>query len=160
MTRKGPIVSNGDAGWDGEDALKMLIVKDSLSLAVFAHAISKTGIDEKRFAVDAVVDDVLLLGFAKVILKSDNRPGIAKLVKEALSTLKVSGVDQVGEEHSPPYGSQANGSVENAVKPLKARMRTLKLCLELCSGKQIPQASHHELACAPCSSDSAIPIQR
>ena len=59
-------------------------------------------------------------------MKSDNEPAIVKLLKEALSTLKVSGVDQVGEEHSPPFDSQANGSVENAMKLVKCRMRTLK----------------------------------
>ena len=83
------------------------------------------------------VDDVLWLGYANVILKSDNEPALVKLLKAALSTLKVSGVDQVGEEHSPPYDSQVNGSVENAVKLLKARMRTLKLCLERRIGKRI-----------------------
>jgi len=138
LTRKGQIVSEGDQGWDDEDALKLLIVKDSLSRAVFAHAVTKKGIDEKRFSVNAVVDDVLWLGYAKVILKSDNEPAIVKLLKEALATLKVSGVDQAGEEHSPPYDSQANGSVENAVKLVKCRMRTLKLCLERRIGKRIP----------------------
>ena len=39
---------------------------------------------------------------------------------------------------TPPYDSQANGSVENAVKLVKARMRTLKLCLERRIGKRIP----------------------
>ena len=104
MTRKGHIVSESDAGWDDDESLQMLIVKDRLSRAAFALAVPKKGIDEKRFAVDAVVDDVLWLGYAKVILKSDNGPAIVKLLKEALSTL-VSGVDQLGKEHSPPYDS-------------------------------------------------------
>ena len=138
MIRKGHIVSEGETGWDDDEALKLFIVKDSLSRAIFARAVSKKGIDEKRFSVDAVVDDVLWLGYPKVILKSNNEPAIVKLLKETLSTLKVSGVDQVGEEHSPPYDSQANGSVENAVKLVKARMRTLKLCLERRIGKRIP----------------------
>ena len=55
----------------------------------------------------------------------------------ALSTLKVSGVGQVGEEHPPPYVSQAK-SITNAVKSIKVRMRTLKLCLERRIGKRIP----------------------
>ena len=61
-----------------------------------------------------------------------------KLLKEALPTLKVSGVDQMGEEHSPPYDSQANGSVENAAKNIKCKRRTCKLCLERRIGKRIP----------------------
>ena len=85
-----------------------------------------------------VVADVLWLGYSKVLLKSDNEPAIVKLLKESLATLKVSGVDQVGEEHSPPYDSQANGAVEAAVKQVKARIRTMKLCLERRIGKHIP----------------------
>ena len=76
----------------------MLIVKDRLSRAVFAHVVPKKGIDDRRCSVGAVVDDVLWLGCAKIILKSDNEPAIVKLLKEALSTLRVSGVDQVGEK--------------------------------------------------------------
>ena len=128
----------GDPGWDDEEALKLLIVKDSLSRAGVAHAVPKKGVDDKRFAVDIIVEDILWLGYAKVILKSDNEPAIMKSLKETLAALKVSGLDQAGEEHSPPYDSQANGSVENAVKLVKCRLRTLKLCLERRIGKRIP----------------------
>ena len=78
------------------------------------------------------------MGYATVILKSDDGIAIVKLLKEALATLKVSGVDQVGEEHSPPFDSPCNGAVENAVKLVKCRMRTPKLCLERRIGNRIP----------------------
>ena len=71
-------------------------------------------------------------------MKSNNEPAIIKLLNESLFALKVSGLEQAGEEHSPPYDSQANGSVENAVKLVKCRLRTLKLCLERGIGKIIP----------------------
>ena len=51
-----------------------------MSRAVFAHAVPKKGVDEKRCSVNAVVDDVLWLGYAKVILKSDNELAIVKLL--------------------------------------------------------------------------------
>ena len=127
VTRNGSVVEEGDPGWDDEEALKLLIVKDSLSRAVFAHAVPKKGVDDKRFAVDIVVEELLWLGYAKVILKSENEPSIVKLLKETLAVLKVLGLDQAGEEHSPPYDSQADGSVENAVKLVNCRLRTLKL---------------------------------
>ena len=143
ITRQGAIVSAGDEGgdeqlWSDPTALKLLIVKDTKSKAVFAHTVPRKGVDEKRFSVDMVVADVLWLGYSKVLLKSDNEPAIVKLLKESLATLKVSGVDQVGEEHSPPYDSQANGAVEAAVKQVKARIRTMKLCLWRRIGKRIP----------------------
>ena len=94
--------------------------------------------DDKPFAVEIIVEDILWLGYAKVILKSDNEPAIMNLLKETLAVLKVSGLDQAGEEHSPPYDSQANGSVENAVKLVKCRLRTLKLCFERRIETKIP----------------------
>ena len=61
MTRKGPLVLEGEEGWDDPDSLKILVVKDSKSGSVFAHAVVKKGIDDKRYAVDMVVRDVLWL---------------------------------------------------------------------------------------------------
>ena len=116
--------------------MKLLIAKDSLSRAVFAHAVPQKGVDAKRYAVNIIVDDVLWLGVSIVILKSENEPAIIKLLKEALATSKVSGLEQAGEEHSPPYDSPANSSVENAFKLMKCWLRILKLCLERRIGKR------------------------
>ena len=137
VTRKG-IFAENESGWDDPDALKVLVVKDTKSKSVFAFAVPQKGIDEKRFAVDAIVESVLWLGYSKVILKSDNEPAIMKLLQAAPATLKVSGVDQASEEHSPPYDSQANGAVEAAVKQVRGRLKTMKLCLERRIGKRIP----------------------
>ena len=137
MTRKGPLVIEGEDGWDDPDCLKILVVKDSKSGSVFAHAVVKKGIDDKRFAVDMVVRDVLWLGYPQVLLKSDNEPAIVKLLQEALGVLKVNGT-QAGEEHPPPYDSQANGAVESAVRQVKCRIRAMKLCLERRIKKRIP----------------------
>lgn len=84
-----------------------------------------------------VVRDVLWLGYPQVLLKPDNEPAIVKVLREALGVLKVAGL-QAGEEHPPPYDSQANGSVEAAVKQVKGRLRTVKLCLEHRLKKRIP----------------------
>ena len=85
-----------------------------------------------------MVSDVLWLVYAKVMFKSDSTSAIFRIPKEALSTLKVSGDEQVAEEHPPPYDSQANGSVENVVKLVKCRLKTLKVCLERRISKKIP----------------------
>ena len=96
------------------------------------------GIGQKRFAVNAIVKSVLWLGYNRDILKSDNEPASMKLLQEALGALKVSGIDQASEELPPPHDPQANGSVEAAVKQVKARLKTLKFCLESRIGKRIP----------------------
>ena len=90
ISRKG-IYTNHEAGWDDPDALKVLVLKDTKSKAVFALAVPQKGIDDKRFAVDCIVEDVLWLGYAKVLVKSDNEPAIVKLLKESLVALKVEG---------------------------------------------------------------------
>ena len=59
VTAKGPIVEHGEDGWNDPDTLNILLVKDSKSGSVFAHAIIKKGVDDKRFAVDMAVRDVL-----------------------------------------------------------------------------------------------------
>ena len=59
-------------------------MKDTRSKSVFAFAVPQKGIDQKRFAVDAIVESVLWLGYSRVTLKSDNEPAIMKLLQEAL----------------------------------------------------------------------------
>ena len=83
------------------------MVKDTRSKSVFAFAVPQKGIDQKRFAVDAIVESVLWLGYSS--LESDNEPAIMKLLQEALGALKVSGIDQASEEHPPPYDPQRMG---------------------------------------------------
>ena len=85
----------------GEHGIKILVVKDSKSRSVFGHVVPQKGIDPKRFAVDCIVEDVMRLGYSQVLLKSDNEPAITKLLKESLGACKVSGLEQVGEEHPP-----------------------------------------------------------
>ena len=70
-------------------------------------------------------------------MKSDNEPAIVKLLRESLAALKVEGPD-ASEEHPPPYDSQANGAVEAAVKQVRSRMKTMKICLERRIGKRTP----------------------
>ena len=137
VSRPGVVYDTAEECEDAE-ALKVLVIKDTKSKSVFAQAVPQKGIDEKRFAVDAVVQSVMWLGYSQVILKSDNEPAIVKLLKESLAALKVKGLDQAAEEHPPPFDPQANGMVEAAVKQVKTRFKTMKHCLESRIGKKIP----------------------
>ena len=42
LTKMGLVVKQGEESWDDPDTLKMLIVKDTLSKSIFAHAVPKT----------------------------------------------------------------------------------------------------------------------
>ena len=76
----------------GETAVKLLVVRDDRSKALFAHVVPKKGIDEKGFSVDSLVEDIKWLGYAKLALKSDNEPAIVKLLSEALRELRINGL--------------------------------------------------------------------
>ena len=104
---KGEITSQEQA--DAEEGhVKILVVRDLLSKAVFGHVVPKKGLDEKGFAVDAIVGDIKWLGYIKVMLKSDNDPAILKLLVESLMELRINGLGQVMSENSPKYDPQAN----------------------------------------------------
>ena len=64
---------------DPSKVLKVLVVRDMRSKALFAHAVTAKGADVDGFAVQCVVEDVLWLGYLRVILKSDNEPAIVRL---------------------------------------------------------------------------------
>ena len=122
----------------GEGAIKILVVRDSKSKSLFAHVVPSKGIDEKGFAVDSLVQDVKWLGYSKVTLKSDNEPAIVKLLSESLRELRVHGLEQTMEEHSPEYDPQANGSAEVGVRILKGHFRTMRSDLETKLGYRVP----------------------
>ena len=138
MSDQGEISTQAEFEAAGEGAIKILAIRDGRSKALFAHVVPVKGIDEKGFAVDALVDDVKWLGYSKVTLKSDNEPAIVKLLSEALRELRIQGQEQALEEHSPEYDPKANGSAEVGVKLLKGHFRTLKSAMEEKLGYRIP----------------------
>ena len=74
---------------EGEDViLKVLIARDSLSQAVFAHAVSSKS-PEDGYAVKRLLEDVQWLGHTRIQLRSDNEPAILSLLRRALCTLRV-----------------------------------------------------------------------
>ena len=138
VSDRGDVVNQEGFDAAGEGAAKVLVIRDSKSKSVFAHVVPSKGVDEKGFSVDALVEDVKWLGYAKVTLKSDNEPAVVKLLTEALRELRVQGLEQTTEEHSPEYDPQANGSAEVAVRLLKGHLRTLRSSLEAQIGFRIP----------------------
>jgi hypothetical protein len=79
----------------GEGAVKVLIVRDDKSKAVFGHVVPNKGVDEDGFSVNCIVEDIKWLGYSKLILKSDNEPAILKLLSESLRELRIEGVPEL-----------------------------------------------------------------
>ena len=92
-----------------------MAVRDSETKSVFGHVVPQKGIGSKKFAVHAIVNDILWLGHMKVVLASDNEPAILKFLIESLRELRVNGLERVMSENSPEYDPQANGSAEVGV---------------------------------------------
>ena len=121
-------------------ALKVLVVRDTKSKCLFAHGVPQKGVDEGRFAVSALVDDIKWMGYSKLLLKSDNEPAIVALLREALKALRVEGVEQVSAENPPPYDPQSNGGTEIGVKLVKNMWKVLRSCIERRLGFVVPSS--------------------
>ena len=82
---------------------------------MFAHAVPRKGADAAGYVVEALKQDVLWLGHAKIVMRSDNEPALLQVVRQTMAALKMEGVD-ASDEGSVPYDPQTNGAAENAVK--------------------------------------------
>ena len=123
-----------------EVSLTILVAKDSLGKAVFAHAVPQKGVDADHYAVDVLMEDIGWLGYTALSLRSDNEPAILKLLRHAVTEarIRVDDLTQVMTEHPNAYDHAGNGEVENAVKQVTGILRTNKLDLEKRIGKDIP----------------------
>ena len=120
--------------------LTILVAKDSLGKAVFAHVVLQKGVDPAHYAVDALVKDVAWLGYTRFSLRSDNEPAILLLLKHALTEprFQIEQLKQVVQEHPNAYDHAANGETESTVKQVTGILRTNKLDLELRIQREIP----------------------
>ena len=121
--------------------LKVLVVKDTQSKVIFAHAVRQKGVDDDGYAVARVTEDIQWLGYTKPILKTDGERAIVRLLKESLKAIKTTLADQTDQasfENPPTYDPRSNGSVENAVKAVKGMLRTLKMGLEERMERKVP----------------------
>ena len=65
-------------------SLTLLVAKDSLGKAAFAHVVPQKGVDPAHYSVDALVKDIAWLGYTRLSLRSDNEPAILQLLRHAL----------------------------------------------------------------------------
>ena len=123
---------------DNDDVLKILVVFDSSTKCVFAHAVRRKGAE--AHVVQQIVDDISWIGHTRLVLRSDNEPAILALITDALRGLRVQmdGLDTVAAEGSVPYDPQTNGAVESAVKNIKQSLRANLLTLERRLQARIP----------------------
>ena len=118
--------------------MPILAIKDRKTGMMQSRVVPAKGND--KFAIKRLVKDIELLGYNKVILKSDNESSILALKKSVKETTKV----EIILEESPVGDHQGNGEVENAIKRFAGQFRTLREALETRYQKRITQ-EHHAL---------------
>ena len=122
------------------DVVKCLLVRCSLTKAVFAHVVQQKGVDENDIVSDTVLADLEWLGHRRVILKADGEPAMQALVKRVLELAKIecTEMDQLSQEQPAAYDSQSNGGTEVGVRLVRGMLRTVKQYLEERLNRYIP----------------------
>ena len=84
------------------EIVKCVIVRDSMTKAIFAHVVPCKGLDEHLHVVKLVCADIEWMGHVKMILQSDGEPALTAFrdaVRERMS--KTDGVSQIAVRASP-----------------------------------------------------------
>ena len=78
--------------------IKILVVKDLKSKAIFAHVVPQNGVDADGYAVVRLIEDVKWLGYTKILRKTDNEKAMGKLLHDSLRRIKTEVLDvkQIG----------------------------------------------------------------
>ena len=130
ITPRGVLMRDEMQEEDIEGALKVMVAYCGVTKSLFTHAVPKKGLDEDGYIVEQLKQDVLWLGHAKVVIRSDNQPALVQVVQTTLAALKMAGVTSAIEEGSVPYDPQTNGAAENAVRLLKGTLKANLLGLD------------------------------
>ena len=92
---------------DVEKTMPAVVIRDSISKALFAHVIPGKGLDYD-WTANQVVADIGRLGYPKVIIRSDQEPAITALVVK-VKEIRDSQHKETMIEWSPKCDSNANG---------------------------------------------------
>ena len=107
-----------------EKGMPILVMKDRESGTVMSRLVPEKG--ATGYAVKRLAQDIDLLGYNKLVLKSDQEPAIIALK----AAVKRENINNIILEESPVADSQGNGMVERAVQEVQGQVRTLKDALE------------------------------
>ena len=129
----------GETGKETDKLQPMIVMKDRRSGTIRAHLVEEKGVNQ--YAIKRMGQDLALLGYKKIIMKSDNEPALVAL-KQAV---KAERPEEIIMEESPVGESASNGEVENAIKLVEGMFRSIKSSLEERIGRKLPR----EHMCVP-----------
>ena len=104
----------------GNTEMPILAIKDRKTGMIQARVVPTKGTD--KFAIKRLKKDIELLGYKKIVLKSDNESSILALKQAVKDSTHV----EIIPEESPIGDHQANGEVGNAIKRFAGQFRALR----------------------------------
>ena len=124
----------------GDDTCGMpiLAIKDRKTGIIQARVVPSKGND--KYAKKRLKKDIELLGYKKIVMKSDNESSILSLKQAVKDNTNV----EIIPEESPVGDHQANGEVENAIKRIAGQFRTLKESTETRYQERL-KSDHHAI---------------
>ena len=122
-----------------EGQTPILVIKDTMSKSLFAHACPRKGADDA--VVTRVIADLDSLGYNKVLVRTDGEPAILDL----WSAVKAKWTGEIVKVESAVGDHDSNGEAEQAVQKIEDEVRTWKSTLDDAIGDRIPP-SHSMLA--------------
>ena len=122
----------------------VLVMHDGVTKSIFAHLSPAKGVDFPNCerVVKMIVKDLHILGFHRVVFRSDNEPAILSLLR----AVKLAWSGDVVQETSAERDPQSNGAAESSANVVKGQVRSIKLAVESASGVEVP-ADHDLLKC-------------
>jgi hypothetical protein len=84
------------------DIVKCIVIRDWESKVTFAHCIPCKGADEDQYVAKLVEDDLVWLGYTRIVLKGDNEPALQALIRQVLGLIiaKPEEIEQATKESS------------------------------------------------------------
>eukprot|EP00974_Lingulodinium_polyedra_P008537 815022-Lingulodinium_polyedra.AAC.1 len=95
-----------DADDEGPGIICILVLRDDKTGCYGATVVPRKGPDP--YVVEYCAGFLRMLGYRRLIYKSDNEPAILSLKRTVLKAVEA----EVVEQESPPYDPQANGLAE------------------------------------------------
>ena len=144
--RKIPVVGvdyaflkRSDETGDVISEVKTMVIKDGRSKAVFPIPVLQKGLDADEYSTRNMLRVLDFMGYAEVILKSDQETALDKVIESA--KIHRGPGTQTMTEKSPVGDSKSNGLVERANREVEGQVRTMASALEGKLGRKIPADS-------------------
>ena len=127
---------SGDESETTSNNMPILVMRCRKTKYIFARVVPRNG--RHPYTVRRVGQDIsAILGYKRVIIKSDQEPAIKKLKAQVRLEYDL----EIPDEESMAYDSQSNAEAEISIQVVQGQIRTLKAQLEHRIGQKLDMTS-------------------